>query len=72
MIPAASDEGSARSTSGYMRKKDAAKYMGVSERQLTVFMRRGTIPYAKLSHRVCLFKPLEIDRAILRMRAGSI
>jgi hypothetical protein len=55
---------------GYMRKASAAHYLGVSVRQLTEMMRRRTVPYAKLSHRVCLFKQEDLDRAIARFRIG--
>lgn len=55
---------------GYMRRAAAAHYLGVSLRQLTEMMRRRMVPYAKLSHRVCLFKQEDLDRAIARFRIG--
>ncbi|MBL7114693.1 MAG: helix-turn-helix domain-containing protein [Kiritimatiellae bacterium] len=49
---------------GYLRKNDAAQYLGISERTLNEWMARRLIPFAKVSHRVCLFKVAEIDAAI--------
>lgn len=54
-----------------MRKAQAAKYLGVSERQLSEMMRKNLIPYIKVSHRVCLFRPSEIDRAMSRFQVNA-
>lgn len=60
--------GSSPVSCGYMRKAEAARYLGVSVRQLTEMMKRNVIPYAKVSHRVCLFRREDLDRAIARFR----
>lgn len=55
-------------SNGYMRKADAAQYLGVSVRQLPEMMKRNVVPFAKVSHRICLFKSEDLDRAISRFR----
>jgi excisionase family DNA binding protein len=51
-----------------MRKAEAARYLGISVRQLTEMMKRNVVPFAKISHRICLFKSEDLDRAISRFR----
>jgi len=50
------------SIQGYLRHKGAAEYLGVSYRTVSDWMRRGVIPYHKLSHRVCLFRKERFGR----------
>ena len=57
---------------GYIRKADAAKYLGVSIRTLTEWMRNRIVPYYKLSHRVCLFKQADLDAAMDRFKTEAI
>ena len=55
----------------YMRKREAARYLGVAERTLTNFMQRRMVPYAKLG-RVCLFDRDELERAVRRYRVNAV
>ncbi len=57
---------------GYLRKADAAKYLNVSIRTLTEWMQKRIVPYAKLSHRVCLFRQADLDTAMNRFRTEAI
>ena len=54
-------------TPGYLRKADAARYLGIAERTLSEWMRRRLVPYVKVSHRVCLFKQVALDAAMDRL-----
>lgn len=49
---------------GYMRRKEAAKYLGISERTLSLWMRNHVVPYRKVSRRVVLFDRESLDLAI--------
>jgi hypothetical protein len=57
---------------GYMRKADAAKYLNISIRTLTDWMQKKLVAYAKLSHRVCLFKQADLDAAMSRYRVKAV
>ena len=57
---------------GYLRKQEAAQYLGISIRQLTEYMQRRLIPYMKISHRVCLFRVVDIDQALERFRIDAL
>jgi excisionase family DNA binding protein len=48
----------------YMRIKTAAEYLGISERQLSLWMNSHRIPYRKVSRRIVLFKRSELDKAL--------
>lgn len=52
---------------GYLRREDAARFLGVSLRTLATWQEERRIPFAKLSHRVCLFKIADLERAIDRL-----
>ncbi len=56
---------------GYMRKDAAAKYLGISIRTLTTWQRKKIVPYIKMSHRICLFRKVDLDRALARYRIRS-
>ena len=51
----------------YIRRADAMKYLGISARTLTDWQNRRIVPFAKVSHRVVLFKKTDLDKAIARM-----
>jgi len=52
---------------GFLRREDAAKYLGVSLRTLALWQSEHRIPYAKMSHRVCLFKVADLEKCIDRL-----
>lgn len=51
---------------GYLRREDAARYLGISLRTLAEWQASKLVPYAKMSHRVCLFRVSDLERAIDR------
>ena len=57
---------------GYMRREEAAKYLNISLRTLTDWQRRHLVPFAKISHKVCLFKTADLDRAIERLTLRAV
>jgi len=60
-----------RNDDGYLRKKDAAEYAGVSERTLGNWMTKGVIPFRRVSARVVLFRKDEIDQALSLSSVGE-
>ena len=56
----------------YMRPPAAAKYCCVSLRQFQEWMRRGLVPYRKISHKVVLILREELDEALERFKVNSI
>jgi hypothetical protein len=57
---------------GYLRQADAARYMGISVRTLSDWMRRHIVSYSKVTHRVCLFKQADLDAMIERVKIKAI
>lgn len=57
---------------GYIRKADAARYLGISIRTLTLWMQQHVVAYMKMSHRVCLFKLADLDAAMSRFRLKAV
>ena len=56
----------------YLRKADAARYLSISIRTLTDWMQKRIVPFIKLSHRVCLFRPADLDAAMNRFRTMAV
>ena len=57
---------------GYIRRDEAARYLGVSLRTLGEWQQRKLIPYIKISHRVCLFRKADLDRALEKFTTKAI
>ena len=57
---------------GYLRKADAARYLGISIRTLTLWMRQRVVAYMKMSHKVCLFRQFDLDAAMDRFRLKAV
>jgi len=57
---------------GYIRKADAARYLGISVRTLTDWMQQHIVPFIKISHRVCLFRQADLDTAMDRLRIKAV
>lgn len=55
---------------GYLRKRGAADYWGVSVRTLSNLMRAGKVPYFRLTGRLVLFKISDMDAGLARFRVG--
>ena len=52
---------------GYLRKLQAAEYLGISPRTLSQWMTRRAVPYYKIGQ-VPLFRREELDQALRRFR----
>jgi len=57
---------------GWTRSAGAAKYCGVSGRTIREWQTRGLISFAKVSHRVCLFKIADLDKALDRLVTKAV
>ena len=57
---------------GYVRRKEAAKYLGISERTLTEWQRSRLVPHIPVSHKVTLFKIKELERALDRLTVRAV
>ena len=68
------DEAAGRKTTqpGYLRKADAARYLGISIRTLTLWMRQRVVAHMKMSHKVCLFRQADLDTAMDRFRLKAV
>jgi len=51
---------------GFIRRKEAAKYLGISLRTLTNWQRRQVIPVVQVGHRITLFRTADLDRCLRR------
>jgi len=59
-------------STGYLRRPDAAKYLGISQRTLSEWQRKRVIPFVKVGARCCLFKRDELDRAMIRFTIEAV
>ena len=57
---------------GYMRREEAAKYLGISLRTLTDWQQNRIIPFRPVSHRVTLFRLADLDEAMKRFLVKAI
>jgi len=56
---------------GYLRKTDAAVYLGISPRTLSNWMRMRIVAYVKPARRVLLFRKNDLDAAMERFRVRA-
>lgn len=58
---------------GFLRREDAARYLGISKRTLAQWQASRLVPFIKVSHRVCLFKLVDLEKALdkLTVRAAG-
>lgn len=57
---------------GYLRHDEAAWYLGISPRTLREWKRARKVPFAKMSHRVSLYRISDLDRAIDRLMVKEV
>lgn len=57
---------------GYIRRKEAAKYLGISLRTLTDWQSRRIIPFVHIGHRLTLFRIVDLDRAMSRFTVNAV
>jgi excisionase family DNA binding protein len=55
------------STVGFLRREDAARFLGVSVRTLAQWQAERRISFAKVSHRVVLFKVADLEKCMDRL-----
>ena len=56
----------------YLRRREAAAFLNISERHLAELVRRRVIPVVRLGHRCCLFDPVRIRQALERFEQREI
>jgi predicted site-specific integrase-resolvase len=57
---------------GWMRREQAAAYCGISPRTLSEWQSRRLIPFAKVSHKVCLFRAADLDKALGKLVVAAV
>lgn len=57
---------------GYLRRAEAARYLGISLRTLSVWQRRRIIPVVKVGKRCVLFRREDLDRAMERFTVHEV
>lgn len=57
---------------GYIRRKEAANYLGISSRTLSNWQSRRIIPFVKVGHRLALFRIADLDRAMKRFTVNAV
>jgi len=57
---------------GYVRREQAAEYLGVSVRCLANWQKKRYIPFSKIGSRTCLFRLADLDAVVARFRQDSI
>ena len=60
--------GESPSSSDYLRRWEAAKYLQVSPRTLARWIARGHIPYVRIGSRIMLFRKSDLDRTMERFK----
>lgn len=58
--------------SGYVRKPQMAKHLGISTRSLNNLMRKRVVPFYKVSGGVVLFRLSEVSSALSRWRVDAV
>ncbi len=57
---------------GYLRREQAARYLGIGLRTLGELQRRRVIPFSRMGPRCVLFKLSDLDAAVAQWRVDSI
>ena len=56
---------------GYLRKSDAAAYLGIAPRTLQEWAAKRIVPAIRVSHRVTLFRVAALDEAMLKLETKA-
>jgi len=48
-------------------REDVAKYLGVSKRSISRWMKQGVLPHKRITSRLVMFRLQDLDRAVARM-----
>jgi hypothetical protein len=57
---------------GFFRRKEAARFLNISERHLATLVSLRKIPCIRLGHRCVLFDPIRIHEALARFEEREI
>ena len=57
---------------GYMRRNEAAQYLGVAPRTLSDWQRRRMIPFIRAGRKCVLFRADDLDKALGRYRVAAV
>lgn len=57
---------------GYLRRDDAARYLGVSPRTLSEWQARRLIPYVKAGRKCVMFKRADLDKAMSKLTVKAV
>lgn len=57
---------------GYLRRADAAKYLGISVRSIAEIQRKRMVPFARLGARTVVFRVADLDKFVSdRMQSAA-
>lgn len=56
----------------YLRKSQAALYLGICQRTLTNLMQSRAVPFMRVTRGITLFDVEDLDRALLRYRVRPV
>ena len=56
----------------YMRRDEAAKYLGISPRTLSDWQKKRLVPFIKPARKCTIFKREALDRAMARLTVQSV
>jgi len=56
---------------GYLRKRDAATYLGIAPRTLQEWAAKRIVPAIRVSHKIILFRVAALDDAMLRLETKA-
>jgi len=56
----------------YLRRQEAARYLGVSTRTISEFQKKRLIPYVRLARKCVRFQRSALDRAMERLVVQSV
>lgn len=58
--------------SEYMRRQEAARYLGVSTRTISDWQKKRLIPFVKPARKCVMFQRVALDRAMERLVVQSV
>lgn len=58
--------------SPYLRRREAARYLGVSPRTISDWQAQRRIPHIKVGRRCVLFRVVDLDKAMAKLTVDAI
>ena len=56
----------------FMRRAEAAEYLGISSRTLSDWQAKRIVPFARIGRKVCLFRRDDLDKAVGRFTVKAV